>query len=124
VFSLPILGMVFTPTLTLSSTPTLTLPSTPILALSSTPTLTSLSLPEKKRKKKNQWKTSSIHALFDPFSAQEILKICISIDPEPNYIWTHSTFGHFSTSSTYHFITSTFSNFSFPVTPNHFWKSL
>ncbi|XP_059432574.1 uncharacterized protein LOC132165893 [Corylus avellana] len=67
------------------------------------------------------WKFSSIHALFDPVSAHEILKIRISSDPETKYIWTPSTSGCFSTSSAYHFISDCFSN----IDPSSIcWKSL
>ena len=70
------------------------------------------------------WKAPSIYALFDSISAQEILKTRISTDLEPNYIWTPFTCGHFSTSSTYHFITTTISNVSSSSSTSQLWKSL
>jgi hypothetical protein len=70
-----------------------------------------------------QWKTFSIHALFDGPITQEILKIRISTDLEPNYIWTPSSSGLFSTSPAYRLINMQ-SSINDPLSPpNHFWKS-
>ena len=72
----------------------------------------------------NIWKASSIHALFDSFSTQEILKLQISTDPESTYIWTHSSSGNFSTSSAYTSLTAYASNATSSFFFSHFWKSI
>jgi hypothetical protein len=68
------------------------------------------------------WKASSIHALFDSNSANEILKLCISTDPSTQYIWTPSTSGRFSTSSVYSLISA--SRSSSNSVSSTFWKSI
>jgi hypothetical protein len=68
------------------------------------------------------WKVSSLHALFDSTSASEILKIRISTDPTPQFIWTPSTSGSFSTSSLYSLITASSPTSSSVSSP--FWKSI
>jgi hypothetical protein len=68
------------------------------------------------------WKTSSIHALFDSVSANEILKIRISSDPGSQFIWTPSTSGHFSTSSVYRLISA--SSVTSSSVSSTFWKSI
>ena len=70
------------------------------------------------------WKSSSIHALFDSTSAQEILKIRISTDLGSNYIWTPSTSGWLSTSSAYRFILDYNSNDASLSNSSQFWKSI
>jgi hypothetical protein len=68
------------------------------------------------------WKTSSIHALFDTISANEILKLSISSDPDAQYIWTPSTSGQFSTSSVYRLISA--DRFASSSVSSTFWKSI
>jgi hypothetical protein len=73
---------------------------------------------------RNCWKATSVNALFDSLSAQEILKLRISTVPESYYIWTPSSFGRFSTSSAYAFITAYASNTTSSSISSHFWKSI
>jgi hypothetical protein len=42
---------------------------------------------------RSSWKAAPIHALFDPLSATEILKTCISMDTGAGFLWTPSTGG-------------------------------
>jgi hypothetical protein len=73
---------------------------------------------------RNSWKVSSIHALFDSLSAQEILKLRISTDPGSQYIWTPSTSGRFTTSLAYSLIIVFASNNSSSSVSSLFWKSI
>jgi hypothetical protein len=68
------------------------------------------------------WKAPAVNSLFDSASAQEILKTRILTSPDPTYLWTPSSPGHFSVSSAYKFITSSYTNLS--SEPPQFWKSL
>jgi hypothetical protein len=68
------------------------------------------------------WKAPAIYSLFDSTSAQEILNTRIFTAPGPSYLWTPTSFGHFSVSSAYKFITASSSNPS--TKPPHFWNSL
>ena len=64
------------------------------------------------------WKAPAINSLFDPNSAQEILRTCIYTEINPAYLWTPSTFGKFSVSSAYFFIIGSSSNiFSSSIRP-------
>jgi hypothetical protein len=69
------------------------------------------------------WKPAALFSLFDPFSAQEILKTGISSDPNPAYLWTASTSGQFSVSSAYNLIIASNPMTSTSIS-SQFWNSL
>jgi hypothetical protein len=47
----------------------------------------------------SQWNTTKILSLFDDFSAQEIIKLHISFDVSPKYLWTPAQSGKYSIGS-------------------------
>ncbi|XP_059428504.1 uncharacterized protein LOC132162261 [Corylus avellana] len=51
-----------------------------------------------------QWNLSTISAIFDQATVAEILKIKISLNPIPQYLWTPSCSGKFTSHSAYLFI--------------------
>jgi hypothetical protein len=72
----------------------------------------------------SSWKALAIKFLFDPISAQAILKTRISMEIVSAYFWTPFTFGKFSVSSAYSFITGSNTNASIsPIRPQ-FWNSI
>jgi hypothetical protein len=71
----------------------------------------------------SSWKAPAINSLFDPISAQAILKTRISTEFAPAYFWT-PTSGKFSISSAYSFITGSNTNNSISPIRSQFWNSI
>jgi hypothetical protein len=72
----------------------------------------------------SSWKAPAINSLFDPISAQAILKTRISTELAPAYFWTPSTSGKFSVLSAYSFITGSNTNNSVSPIRSQFWNSI
>jgi hypothetical protein len=72
------------------------------------------------------WNTPLLHSLFSPQICREIQKIHISPSPCPDYLWTPSSSGKFTTSSAYSLISSSrVSSYDPPLDSNswkHLWK--
>jgi hypothetical protein len=72
------------------------------------------------------WNTPLLLSLFNPQSVREIQKIYINPSPCPEFLWTPSTSGNFSTSSAYSLISNPrVSSYPSPLDSNswkHLWK--
>ena len=71
-----------------------------------------------------RWKAPAIFSLFEPVSAQAILKTSILAENIPAFLWTPSSSGKFSVSSVYGFITSSHMDASPSTLRPQFWKSI
>ena len=71
----------------------------------------------------SSWKALAINSLFDPMSAQAILRTHISTKIVPTYIWT-PTSGKFSIALAHSFITDSSTNVSSSLIRPQFWNSI
>jgi hypothetical protein len=72
----------------------------------------------------SSWNLPMLNAIFDASSVQEILKVRISQESKPHYIWTPACSGKYSTGSAYLQILKAENSASLSFAPAGIWKSI